>query len=892
MQRLKVRYLLPLLLFGILPAHLAQVFLFELPETADTLGQEAATELLEIMNWSQGTFNRLFRTKDRVGVRQEVSSMATKKGVELVLVLDEYAAPIAASRYELLQEFPREALSPQEWKLGTQALEQMRSVHLLDRQQHWVTGIVPLQVGEKIDQIRASRLGLLIIRYDYGWQYARFEQVAYRKLLIEVLILAVASLFFYLLSNYLLSGPITRLAQASAKLAKGDYQVDIQPEGAGELKQLANTMSAMAEAIQEREQALRWSEEQIRLLLFSTGEGIYAIDQQGRCTIANPACAKILGYESPQQLIGRDMHSLIHYKHPNGQPFPATECKVHQALNKGISAQQDDQVFWRSDGSAIPVDFRAFPMIRDGEVIGSVVTFRDITERKQVEQELLEAHHGLERKVKERTRELEVAKKGAEAANLAKSVFLSSMSHELRTPMNAILGFAQLMQRDPSLKTEQRSNLETINRSGQHLLALINDVLEISRIEAGRTERVDSAFDFHDFLLGIEEMLQVRAKAKDISLNVERGELPRYVEIDENKLSQILINLLGNAVKFTDSGSVTLSVQAGKARGQTIPVEFVIKDTGVGIAAEEMDKIFEPFWQTAVGKQRSEGSGLGLAICRKFVQLLGGDVSVTSELGKGSEFRFTLPIKLVEAENMPQVETPAKVTGLEEGQPEYRILVVEDKPDNRQLLCDLLEQVGFQVLEAVNGEEAINMFKDEHPDLICMDMRMPVMDGYEAIRSIKATPEGKRTPIIALTASAFEEDREAIMATGSDSFVRKPLKEHELFDNIKQLLGVSFRYEERRDDSRKSTSLDPLELALLPNELTERLLAASIQLDLAAVEQVVGEIETQSPPLAETLRELSSEFHFDMVINAIQRIKNSTGKLNRENHQAGPQHDP
>jgi signal transduction histidine kinase/DNA-binding NarL/FixJ family response regulator len=742
LQRLKVRYLLPLLLFGILPAHLAQVYFFELPETADALGQEAASELLETMNRSQGTFNRLFRTKNREGVRQEVSFIATRKGVELVLVLDEYAAPIAASRYELVQEFPREALSPEEWRLGTQAMEEMRSVHLLDKRHHRVTGMIPLQIGEEVDQIRASRLGLLIIRYDYDWQYTRFERAIYRELLIEILILAVASLIFFLISTRLLSRPITRLAQASAKLAKGDYRVDIRPEGAGELSQLAETMAAMADAIQERERELR------------------------------------------------------------------------------------------------------------------------------------EAHRGLEQKVRERTRELEAAKKEAEAANLAKSVFLSSMSHELRTPMNAILGFAQLMQRDPTLKTAQRGNLETINRSGQHLLALINDVLEISRIEAGRAERVDSAFDFHEFLLGIEEMLRLRAEAKDIALYVELGELPHYVENDENKLRQILINLMGNAVKFTDSGSVTLSVEAGKVEGETQPVTFRVKDTGVGIAAEEMDKIFEPFGQTKTGKQRSEGSGLGLTICRKFVQLLGGEVSVTSELGKGSEFSFTLPMKPLEEAGLPQVETPLQVIGLEAGQPEYRILVVEDKPDNRLLLRDLLQQVGFQVLEAVNGEEAITRFKEEHPDLICMDMRMPVMDGYEATRLIKAMPEGRETPIIALTASAFEEDREAVMACGCDGFVRKPLKEHRLFDAITRLLGVRFRYQDQAIESRMEAPLDQRALAQLPKALLERLLEAAEQLDSEEIEKVVAEIEIQSAPLAGAIRDLAMQFRFDVVINAVQSATN------------------
>jgi signal transduction histidine kinase/CheY-like chemotaxis protein len=739
LQWLKVRYLLPLLLFGILPAHLAQVFLYDLPETADALGQESANELIETMNWSQGTFNRLFRTKNWEGLRQEVSFIATRRGVELVLLLDEYASPIAASRYELLQEFPREALSPAEWRLGTQALEEMRSVHLLDKVKHRITGIIPLQIGDEVDHIRASRLGLLIIRYDYNWQFAKFERVVYQELLIEVLILAVASLVFFLISKFMLSNPITRLAQASAKLAKGDYDVEIQPRGAGELRQLAKAMAAMAGAIQEREHAL------------------------------------------------------------------------------------------------------------------------------------LEAHRELEGKVKVRTWELEQAKKGAEAANLAKSVFLASMSHELRTPMNAILGFAQLMQRDPSLKTAQRNNLETINRSGQHLLALINDVLEISRIEAGRIERVDSAFDFHDFLLGIEEMLRVRAEAKGVSLQVELGELPRYVENDENKLRQILINLLGNAVKFTDSGIIFLSVDAGEVTGETIPVTFVVRDTGIGIGSEEMKTIFEPFGQTMAGKQRSEGSGLGLTICHKFVQLLGGEIHVSSEPGRGSEFNFTLPMKPLEADSLPQTEIPDQVIGLEAGQPKYCILIVEDKPDSREFLRNLLLQVGFQVLEAVNGEEAVARFKDGHPDLVCMDMRMPVMDGYEATRIIKSLPDGKQTPVIALTASAFEEDREAVMVSGCDAFVRKPLKEHELFDTFKQLLGVRFLYQDRVAENQKGAPFDHEALAQLPGALRERLLEAAQQLDSEEMKKVVAEIETQSVPLAVALSELATAFRFDLIIQAIQK---------------------
>jgi CheY-like chemotaxis protein len=233
-------------------------------------------------------------------------------------------------------------------------------------------------------------------------------------------------------------------------------------------------------------------------------------------------------------------------------------------------------------------------------------------------------------------------------------------------------------------------------------------------------------------------------------------------------------------------------------------------------------------------------------------------------------------MKLADESSLPQAETPAQVIGLETGQPEYRILVVEDKPDNQQFLSGLLVQAGFKVLKAVNGEEAIIRFNNEHPDLICMDMRMPVMDGYEATRRIKAMPDGKRTPIIALTASAFEEDREAIMATGCDGFVRKPIKEYELFDNIKHLLGVHFRYKDQTAESQKGAPLDPQALAQLPNELTEQLLDAAQQLDPAKVEKVVAEIEIQSAPLAAALRQLAAEFRFDLVIKAIQKARSNT----------------
>jgi two-component system sensor histidine kinase/response regulator len=521
-----------------------------------------------------------------------------------------------------------------------------------------------------------------------------------------------------------------------------------------------------------------------------------------------------------------------------------------------------------------------------GQIAGAIENARLFEEEQKAKQVAEHARLAAE----EARLAAEEARLAAEAANVAKSEFLANMSHELRSPLNAILGFAQLMTRDRQATAEQRENLETIIQSGDHLLTLINDILEMSKIEAGRTTLFERDFDLHLFLNTLQDMFYLRARDKGLQLALDQGPgVPRYVRADESKLRQVLINLLSNAVKFTEEGGITLRVRY-TPNAEFGTLDFEVEDSGIGIAPDDLERMFDPFVQTASGQEIEGGTGLGLAISQQFVHLMGGDISVTSELGQGSIFRFNIQVKPAEETDAPraQEQPVGRVIGLEAGQPVYRLLVAEDRKANRDVLVELLMSLGspptgFEVRAVANGEEAVEMWESWEPHLIWMDMRMPVMDGHKATQQIRATDRGQDTVIVALTASAFEEDRIMALEEGCDDFVGKPFREAEIFGKLAKHLGVRFVCE-GQDEQQQTTGHDQFQVALTRSELAEGLAAlpaawaseleqAVVLGNLKLIQSVIDRIEAldnPAPDVASTLANLARDFEHDEMLQLIR----------------------
>ncbi|MCA1990617.1 MAG: response regulator [Coleofasciculus sp. S288] len=646
--------------------------------------------------------------------------------------------------------------------------------------------------------------------------------------------------------------------------------------------QLAAANQALQQEIRERieaEQALKKSEALYRGIVEDQTELICRYLPDGSLTFVNGAYCRYFG-KNRDQLLGqafipfvpdqnRDQisdrmntllaltptRSVAIYEH---QVIVNGEIRWQRWSNRAIFDEQDNIIEFQSVGL-------------------------DITEHKLAEE------------LRAKNLTLEAEKRYAESANRAKSEFLANMTHELRTPLNAILGFTQLLVREPNLTPSQHEQLSIITHSGEHLLELINDVLEMSKIEAGRTVLNPSRFDLYRLIDSLEEMLQLKARSKGLHLIFDLSpDVPQYVQTDESKLRQVLINLLGNAIKFTEAGSVTLCVsvvsthssvvtsaslltQEGveKSDNEQLTIHFEVEDTGPGIAPDELATLFNAFVQTETGRNSQEGTGLGLAISQKFVELMGGKLTINSSLGQGTTAIFDVLVTLVREADTPCQAPKKRAIALAPNQPTYRILVVEDRWENRHLLVKLLQPLGFEVLEASNGQEGVALWESWEPHLILMDMRMPVMDGYEATKRIKAHIKGQATVIIAITASVFDDKRAVVMSAGCDDFVRKPFRESVLLEKIAAHLGVQYVYEDSPQltslRSRASIEVQTKEaLAVMPPSWISQLYLAAVCGDYEQMLTLLDQIPETQSAIKSALADLVNNFRFDLIIDLTQ----------------------
>jgi len=678
-------------------------------------------------------------------------------------------------------------------------------------------------------------------------------------------------ILFLLIGGYLfalsITNPLLTLTKSTRAVSGGDYSQELGITRHDEIGQLAYNFNQMRENLKKSFELIDEQKEQYQSIFENAIEGIFQSSPDGRFLRVNQALIEILGYTSPEEMITciSNIREQL-YVNPSDRDNFANLLET-DGFVKGFETRLK-----RKDGSIISVLINAqtiYDEHRKSNVFQGMI--EDISERKRIE-------------------EYRIAKEAAEKSNHAKSEFLANMSHELRSPLNAILGFTQVMTRSQTLPSEHRNNLDIIMRSGEHLLTLINQVLDLSKIEAGKITLNETEFDLYRLLNDLEHLFSLKGRKKHLTMLFERtNDVPRCIRTDEIKLRQVLINLLNNAIKFTEQGSVALRVANCKLRNEHTPLpyregkseirnlKFEIEDTGPGIAPEEIDKIFKVFEQTEIGRQTLESTGLGLPISRKFVQLMGSEMHIESEFGRGAIFSFDIQVRVAVSPDMASETRARRVVALKPGQLPYRMLIVDDQPYNRQLLVKLLNPFGFVLREAANGQEAIEIWENWEPHLIWMDMRMPVMDGYEAVKKIREIESsypgvtGSRTVIIAQTASSFEEDRDMVLSSGCDDFLRKPYKDTEIFSMIDKHLGVRFVYEEYEGEALRYEAPAPESLAGLPQNLMTDLKQGAEDVDIDLLFSVIERIRERDVTLADNLAQLAEDFDYDGILALITK---------------------
>jgi PAS domain S-box-containing protein len=640
-----------------------------------------------------------------------------------------------------------------------------------------------------------------------GTVFLEGDTVEYNQLLKQYLrlfgmIIAVVSLGAYAMAGGLqrpISNPILRLAWITKMVTSSrDYsiraikysgdEVGVLIDGFNEMlgqiqthdSELLHARADLEQRVNERtnelqlemadrqhaQQALRESEGQIRLLMDSTAEAVYGIDLKGIITFANSAVLRLLKYKKGDSLLGKSAHHVMHYSYPDGRPFPLEECQIITSRLQGIDVHSDSEVFWRADGTSFPVEYWAYPIRKEGEIVGAVVTFLDITDRTRAQAALLEA------------------KQTAEAASKAKSEFLANMSHEIRTPMNGIIGMTDLAL-GTHLTAEQREYLTLVKSSADSLLHVINDILDFSKIEAGKLELEKAEFEIRDLFRDTLKTLAQRTdnKALEISARIS-PKVPMTLVGDPTRLRQLVVNLVGNAIKFTEKGNIVLNADLESAEGDELAMHISVSDTGMGIPKEKQNIIFDSFAQAdGSTTRRFGGTGLGLAISRQLVELMGGRIWVESEIGKGSEFHFTCKFLKGNKTASDQEQIAGRAL------PGINVLVADCNEINREIFSEMLKNWGMNATRAGSGQEALDLLGNAQKEgdpfrLAILDAGMPGMDGFEIFERMKSNTELGCEVIMLVSLNRHLADTERCRILGVKHCLTKPIGQSELLDAI------------------------------------------------------------------------------------------------------------
>ncbi|MES2149146.1 MAG: ATP-binding protein [Pseudomonadota bacterium] len=673
-----------------------------------------------------------------------------------------------------------------------------------------------------------------------------------------VLVLSV-----YVLLWYLMLAPIRSVGLYAGSVKAGGVGGPGPGKGflVGEIHALSESIREMVALLDSRYLALRESEQRLAMAARAANIGIWDWDVVSGRLVWDEAMHRLFGV-APEAFTG-DYQAWAATVLP--EDLAGATAAVNAALRGEAEYRYEFRIVW-PDGSLRHIAAEGLTT-RDasGRALRMVGVNYDVTDKILAQQELQHHRVHLEDQVAERTAALSVAAIEAQAANRAKSVFLATMSHELRTPLNSVIGFARLMADSATMSREEKRNLAIIHRSGQHLLTLINDILELSKIEAGRVSLNQEPIDVGDLVQEVVDMVGARAAANGQRITLDCMGLPAAARADGAKLRQVLLNLMSNAVKFVGQGQVTLEVRGAPVPGSARhALAFAVRDNGIGIAPEDQARIFEPFVQADNGSK--DGSGLGLAISREFVRLMGGALEVESSPGIGSVFRFRIEVEAVAS--LP-LALATEVTALPETEHGKRVLVVDDIEDGRKLLVGLLEPLGFLVDEAIDGHAALDSIAAHRPDLVFMDWRMPGLDGIGATRRLRATAGAYQPKVVMLTASAFEEERLEALGAGADDFLRKPVDHEKLFLVIEQQLGLHFKRRQRVLEPARPAPLDAPAMQALAPALRGALRAALQELDLARVARLLEPARADHPGLVASIDQLLALHHYPQLCRLI-----------------------